>query len=71
LTKSHARHISFDRAKDMGLEVLELESKILDLQDAIMTVHHACNLTLSATGAYKIIENHNGVASLGILQQQK
>jgi ATP-dependent protease ClpP protease subunit len=71
LTKSHARHISFDRAKDMGLEVLELESKILDLQDAIMTVHHACNLTLSATGAYKIIENHNGVASLGVLQQQK
>jgi ATP-dependent protease ClpP protease subunit len=71
LTKSHARHISFARAHDIGLEVLELESKILDLQDAIMTVHHSCNLTLSATPAYKIIENHNGVASISVAQQQK
>jgi ATP-dependent protease ClpP protease subunit len=72
LTKSHARHISLERARDIvGLEVLELESKILDLQDAIMTVHHSCNLTLSATPAYKIIENHLGVASIGVAQQQK
>jgi ATP-dependent protease ClpP protease subunit len=72
LTKSHARHISFDRAHDIvGLEVLALEDKILDFQDAIMTVHHSCNLTLSATPAYKIIENHLGVASIGVAQQQK
>jgi ATP-dependent protease ClpP protease subunit len=71
LTKSHARHISFARAKSIGLEVVELESKILDLQDAIMAVHHCCNLTLSSTPAYKIIENHAGVATIQIAQPQR
>jgi ATP-dependent protease ClpP protease subunit len=63
LTKSHARHISLTKALDIGLNVLPLESDPA-LQEAALTVHHACILTLSASDACKIIENHNGVAHI-------
>ncbi len=33
-----------------------------DLQDAVLSLHHSCLHTLSATNAYKIIENHLGTA---------
>jgi membrane-bound ClpP family serine protease len=68
LTKSHARHISVRRAKEMGLKIIELESD-QKLQDAVLSVHHATIHTLSATGAYKIVENHMGVASIQIAQR--
>lgn len=61
LTKSHARHISLKRAQEMGVIAKPLEDDS-DLQEAALTVHHACIQTLSATPACKIIENHNGVA---------
>ena len=59
LTKSHARHLSIGRCQKMGLEVVPLEDDPA-LQDAVLSVHFACIHTLSATGAYKIIENHLG-----------
>jgi len=68
LTKSHARHLSPDRCKKMGLQVTMLEDD-QRLQDAVLSVHHACILTLAGTGAFKIIENHKGVASLSVAQQ--
>ena len=68
LTKSHARHLSPNRCRDMGLKVLMLEDD-QRLQDAVLSVHHACMLTLAGTGAFKIIENHNGVASVSVAQQ--
>ena len=61
LTLSHNRHISFERAKHIGLEVLELEGND-QLQEAVLTVHHACIQTCSGTAAGKIIENHRGIA---------
>lgn len=61
LTLSHARHISLDSAKRIGLEVLELETDD-SLQEAVLTVHHACIQTLSGTPACKIVENHLGIA---------
>jgi ATP-dependent protease ClpP protease subunit len=61
LTKSHARHISLKKAQDIGIKANALESDS-DVQEAALTVHHACIQTLSATPACKIIENHNGVA---------
>ncbi len=61
LTKSHSRHISIERAKSIGLKVVALEGDP-GLQDAVLTVHHACIQTLEATPAIKIIENHNGIA---------
>lgn len=61
LTKSHARHISMQRAADAGLTILALEDDD-DLQDAVLSVHHACVTTLGETPIIKLIENHNGVA---------
>ncbi len=60
LTLSHARHISVDRAIGLGLEVLRLEDDQL-LQEAVLSIHHACIQTLADTPALKIIENHLGV----------
>lgn len=61
LTKSHARHLSAEKCKSIGLNVSRLESD-QGFQEAVLSVHHACIHTLSATNAFKIIENHNGVA---------
>lgn len=61
LTLSHARHISAEKARDIGLRVVFLE-RDQDLQDAVMSLHHACIQTLQDTGAVKLIENQLGVA---------
>ncbi len=61
LSKSHARHLSFRKCKEMGLKVKSLEEN-QKLQDAVLSVHHACIHTLSSTGAIKLIENHEGRA---------
>jgi len=61
LTKSHNRHLHLDRCKEIGLKITDLEEDH-DLQDKVLSVHHACMLTLSATSAFKIIENHEGKA---------
>jgi hypothetical protein len=68
LTKSHARHLSSSRCAEIGLKVTALEDD-QDLQDAVLSVHHACILTLAGTGAFKIIENHDGVAFVSVAQQ--
>lgn len=68
LNLSHNRHISIEKAKDMGLVIEEMEAN-QDLQDAIMSVHHACALTFSNTPAVRIIENHKGKAL--IIQQRR
>jgi membrane-bound ClpP family serine protease len=67
LTLSHARHISIQRAVAMGLKVVALESN-QKLQEAVLTVHHACIQTLTDTPALKLIENHMGVAFISSLQ---
>jgi len=68
LTLSHARHLSLQKCRDIGLTVVALEDN-QNLQDAVLSVHHACMLTLSATPAFKIIENHRGVAFIKVVQQ--
>lgn len=67
LTKSHARHLSAKKCSEIGLNVRVLEDDH-DLQEAVLSVHHACIHTLGATPAYKIIENHRGVAFIQIAQ---
>jgi membrane-bound ClpP family serine protease len=69
LTKSHARHLSAAKCKAIGLDVEMLEDDA-KLQDAVLTVHHACVHTLAATPAFKMIENHKGVAFFQMAQQQ-
>jgi len=67
LTLSHARHLSAKKCKEIGLEINYLEDDN-DLQDAVLSVHHACIHTLSGTSAFKIIENHLGKAFIQIAQ---
>lgn len=64
---SHARHLSLEKCKSMGLIVESLEDD-QELQDAVLNVHHTFIHTLTSTPAYKIIENHNGIAHIQTLQ---
>jgi hypothetical protein len=68
LTLSHARHLSADRCRRLGLVIEQLEEDE-KLQDAVLSVHHCCTHTLSQTHAVKIIENHRGIAFVNQLQQ--
>lgn len=61
LTLSHARHLSAEKCRSIGLSIRMMEDD-QELQDAILSVHHACIHTLGGTLAYKIIENHEGRA---------
>ena len=59
--KSHARHIHIDECIDLGLKVSKLESD-QELQELVLTVHHAFIHSLMNTPSFKIIENHLGRA---------
>lgn len=65
--KSHGRHISRDKAKELKLNIENLEDD-QELQDLALSVFHATTHTFNGTTAVKIIENHNGKAF--IKQQQ-
>ncbi|GAB4214567.1 MAG: S49 family peptidase [Sandaracinaceae bacterium] len=52
LMKSHGRHLSAQRCKDMGLKIEMLEDDD-DLQDAVLSVHHACIHTLTAVSPFR------------------
>ncbi len=67
LQLSHARHISAEDVKRLGVTVEALEAD-QDLQDDVLTVHHAFVHTLTATATCKIVENHIGTAT--VLQVQ-
>lgn len=57
--KSHSRHFSVDFCKEIGLNIMELESD-QELQEAILSVHHAFIITIDGTNTSKIIENNLG-----------
>lgn len=67
LTKSHARHYSAEQARNLGVKVAQLEDD-QDLQDAVLSVHHSVIQTLDATGAYKVVENQDGIAYIQQVQ---
>lgn len=68
LSKSHARHLSYSKCKQLGLKVVRIENDQA-LQDAILSTHHAFIHTLSSTQAFKIIENHLGRAYIQVQAQ--
>ncbi len=57
-TKSHSRHLSKEKCKEIGLKIIDLEND-QKLQDLVLSVHHACMLTLQQQHIVKIIENQN------------
>lgn len=67
--KSHARHISKDKCKEIGVSVIDMETDN-DLQDLILTVHHSFMHTFSHSSATKVVENHLGVAYVESLPLQ-
>lgn len=68
VTLSHARHYSLEKIKNLKLNVVELEADN-DLQDAVLTVHHAFVQTLTMTPAFKIIQNDRGNAYVLAVRQ--
>lgn len=60
-TKLHERHITPAKLKELGVNVISLETDN-ELQDALLSVHHAMMITFDNTDAAKIIENHLGTA---------
>lgn len=70
-TYSHARHIHIDDLKKIGVNVIELEnldnnkiSECRDLQDCVLTIHHAYMNVFAQTSVIKIVENHTGSAMI-------
>jgi hypothetical protein len=61
LSLDHGRHFNFEKVKSVGVSVARLEDTP-DLQDALLSVHHAFTVTLMQSAATSIIENHVGVA---------
>lgn len=59
-TKAHARHIDIDTARSYGLNVTALEEDN-ELQDIVLTIHHAYIETFNQAKFCKIVENHNGI----------
>lgn len=72
--KSHGRRVSREKCRELGLNVVDLETAD-GLQDPVLSVHHAFALTLANTATAKIIENQHGrawlqqLATLQVVQQ--
>ena len=54
--RSHARPVTREQVEALGLNVHDLDAD-KELQDLVLSVHHAMRLTLAGTGAFKVIEN--------------
>lgn len=57
----HSRHLGYQYCKDIKLKIQMMEED-QDLQDKILSIHHATLITFEQTNATKIIENHMGKA---------
>lgn len=57
-SKVHGRHFNADFCKEIGLKIKMMEDDD-DLQNAILSIHHAYMITFGGTNAIKIIENQN------------
>ena len=63
-TKNHARHITIEQAERiLIIERLEDDD---EMQDLVLTVHHAFMHTFGNSKAVKIVENHNGSALMSM-----
>ncbi len=60
-TLTHSRHLGAEECKKIGLEVKKLEADP-DIQDILLSIHHAFMITLAHTSTCKIVENQNGAA---------
>jgi hypothetical protein len=68
--KAHGRHLHRQELRAKGLKIVDLEDDDA-LQEAVLSVHHACMLTVGNHNVFKLIENHKGVAHLKAVAQQQ
>ncbi len=66
MSKIHGRHLTADYCKSIGLKVVMMEEDN-ELQDKILSVHHAYMITLDATPTIKVIENQKKKSIISIL----
>lgn len=64
-SKSHSRHISLEQCKSIGLNIVELE-RDSELQDLILSLHHAYMIFFDKSTAFKAVENQIGARYLRI-----
>lgn len=62
-SKSHDRHISKDKCKEVGLNIIDMEADHT-LQDLILSLHHCYMIFFDKTIVVKIVENQLGAAYL-------
>lgn len=62
-SKIHGRHLDADFCENIGLKIVRLEEDN-ELQDDVLSIHHAFMITFDSTQAVKIIENQNGKATI-------
>ena len=60
-TLSHSKHLHIDDLESLGLKIEKMEDD-QELQDKILSVHHATIISITQTNATKIIENNLGKA---------
>lgn len=58
-TKNHSRNLSPEKCKEIGLKIKYIEYDE-ELQDLILSIHHACILYFNSTKSCKIYINHRG-----------
>ncbi len=67
--KTHGRPINYKLAREKGLRITLLEDN-QELQDKVLSVFHSTLVTFDVAPCVKIIENHLGKGSYGVVQQQ-
>lgn len=68
-SKNHGRHFNISQCQNIGLKIYPME-KDQNLQDLILSVHHAFMQTFSDSAAVKIIENNIGKAFMSFGQKK-
>ncbi len=61
-TFTHDNHIDIEQARGLGLKVEALEQD-QELQDLVLTVHHAYMETFNQVPLLKAVENHEGIGT--------
>lgn len=62
----HNRHFSYESVSDMGIKVIRLEDSP-DLQEQVLSLHHAFMCTFAMTNTVKVVEGSNGQRWIKIL----
>jgi len=67
--RSHTRRVGIAELQDLEVNILDMRTEPA-LHDAVRDLYTAITLTFANTGAYKIVENSNDEALIGMIQMQ-